>query len=82
MWEISELNESRRHQKQITRDFGPILDVQASLSAFARLEDIPVDYWIAHRLLWHAEGSGHRDADGRPAAFIEWTDQLVNHRKS
>src|SRR5436190_6789385 len=73
--EISELNRvAAAIQKQITRDFGPIWNVQASLSAFARLEDIPVDYWIATVCYGTPEGSGHRDADGRPAAFIEWTE--------
>jgi hypothetical protein len=74
--EISELNRiGAAIQKQITRDFGPIWNIQANLSAFVRLEDIPVDYWIATLCYGIPEGSGgHSDADGRPAAFIEWTD--------
>jgi hypothetical protein len=74
--EISELNRiGAAIQKQITRDFGPIWNIQANLSAFARLEDVPVDYWIATLCYGIPEGSGgHSDADGRPAAFIEWTD--------
>jgi hypothetical protein len=73
--EISKLNRvAAAIQKQITRDFGPIWNVQANLSAFARPEDIPVDYWIATVCYRAPEGSGHSDADGRPAAFIEWTD--------
>ena len=74
--EISELNRiGAAIQKQITRDFGPIWNIQANLSAFARLEDVPVDYWIATLCYGIPEGSGgHSDADGPPAAFIDWTD--------
>ncbi|HKB90611.1 MAG TPA: hypothetical protein VKC60_08870, partial [Opitutaceae bacterium] len=32
-------------QKQATRDFGPLWDTQANISAFAKLEDVPTDYW-------------------------------------
>jgi hypothetical protein len=32
-------------QRQITRDFGPIWEVSASVDAFPRLEDVPVGYW-------------------------------------
>jgi len=74
--EIPELNRiGAAIQKQITRDFGPIWNIQANLSTFARLEDVPVDYWIATLCYSVPEGSGgHTDTDGRPAAFIEWTD--------
>ena len=32
-------------QKQIARDFGPIWGVNATIDAFPRLEDAPLDYW-------------------------------------
>ena len=32
-------------QKQATRDFGPLWDIQANVSGFARLQDVPTDYW-------------------------------------
>ena len=32
-------------QKQATRDFGPVWEVQATADAFDRLEDVPLGYW-------------------------------------
>lgn len=62
-------------QKQVTRDFSPIWGVSASLSAFASVHDVPIDYWTVTICYSVPDGSGgHRDADGRPAAFVEWTD--------
>jgi hypothetical protein len=74
--ELSELTRiAAALQKQITRDFGPIWGVDASIAAFSRTEDIPVDYWAVRLCYDVPEGSGgHRDVDGRPAAFVEWTD--------
>ena len=62
-------------QKQITRDFTPLWNVSGNIGAFGRIEDVPVDYWTVSLCYSVPEGSGgHRDADGRPAAFVEWTD--------
>src|SRR5205814_976631 len=32
-------------QKQLSRDFGPIWGVKATIDAFATLEDVPLTYW-------------------------------------
>src|SRR5262249_27155959 len=32
-------------QKQVTRDFGPVWGVRATVDAFETLEDIPLGYW-------------------------------------
>lgn len=74
--EVSELTRiAAALQKQITRDFGPIWGVDAAIAAFARPEDVPVDYWTIKVCYDVPEGSGaHRDVNGRPAAFVEWTD--------
>jgi len=32
-------------QKQVARDAGPIWGLQASISAFATLKDVPIGYW-------------------------------------
>ena len=62
-------------QKQITRDFAPIWEIEAGITAFGRVEDVPVDYWIVCLCYSVPSGrGGHRDCDGRPAAFVEWTD--------
>ena len=31
--------------KQVARDFGPPWEVDATVSAFDKLESVPVDYW-------------------------------------
>lgn len=74
--ELSELNRvAAAIQKQIIRDFAPIWNLEAGITAFARPQEVPVDYWIVTLCYSVPDGSGgHRDADGRPAAFVEWTD--------
>ena len=32
-------------QKQATRDFGPVWDVEATVDPFGQLEDVPLGYW-------------------------------------
>jgi hypothetical protein len=32
-------------QKQVTRDFGPVLGIDATVDSFDKLESVPVDYW-------------------------------------
>ena len=32
-------------QKQVTRDFGPIWEIDADVSAFGRLSHVPLEYW-------------------------------------
>lgn len=74
--EISELTRvAAAIQKQVMRDFSPIWEISASVAAFAAVQDVPVDYWIVTLCYDVPDGSGgHRDTDGRPAAFVEWTD--------
>jgi len=74
--EMSELTRvASALQKQITRDFAPVWGMSADIAAFSSLTDVPVDYWIVTLCFSVPDGSGgHRDADGRPAAFVEWTD--------
>lgn len=74
--ELSELTRvAAAVQKQIIRDLGPIWNIEASIAAFGALEDVPVDYWIVYLCYSVPSGSGdHRDSDGLPAAFVEWTD--------
>ena len=31
--------------KQVTRDFGPLWELDATVGAFDKLESVPVDYW-------------------------------------
>lgn len=62
-------------QKQATRDFGPIWQVDATVDAFDRLEDVPVGYWplIVVDDVPDAEGF-HTDDNGQPFSLIEFGD--------
>jgi hypothetical protein len=59
--------------KQVLRDFGPIWTVQATVDAFLRLDDVPVDYWpvIVQRDVQGAAGY-HEDENGQPFALVEY----------
>lgn len=61
-------------QKQVTRDFGPLWGVSATVSAFTRLEDVPVAYWP---ILVGEEGQGgggvHLDQNNQPYALVDFT---------
>jgi hypothetical protein len=59
-------------QKQATRDLAPIWNIQAAVSAFATLEDVPLGYWpmIVAKNVEDAAGY-HEDKEGQPFALIE-----------
>lgn len=61
-------------QKQVTRDFRPIWHVEATVSAFAKLEDVPVGYWpiIVEEDIHEPGAAGfHTDEDGQPFALVQ-----------
>jgi hypothetical protein len=63
-------------QKQATRDFGHIWEIQASVSAFAKLEDVPTDYWpIIVRDDINTPGAAgvHEDKNGQPFALVQFS---------
>jgi hypothetical protein len=62
-------------QKQATRDFGPVWNVQATVDAFARLEDVPLGYWpmIVRDDIGENAGGFHTDNNGQPFALIAST---------
>ena len=62
-------------QKQATRDFGPIWNVQSTVDAFDTLEDVPIGYWpiIVRddvRQTRKAEGI-HLDKNGQPFSLVQ-----------
>lgn len=59
--------------KQVERDFGPIWNRFATVDAFVRLEDVPIDYWpvIVMKNVQSAAGY-HEDSDGQPFAVVEF----------
>lgn len=62
-------------QKQATRDFGPIWGVSASVSAFARIEDVPLGYWPVIVVADVKGAAGyHQDQNGQPYALVEVGD--------
>jgi len=61
-------------QKQVTRDLGPIWQLQATVDAFASLDEVPVGYWpmiITEKDLGDAAGI-HEDKEGQPFALIKF----------
>ncbi len=63
-------------QKQVARDVAPAWEVNATVAAFASLEDVPVGYWpvvVTMRDLGGQDGT-HLDADGSPYALVEAPD--------
>jgi len=64
-------------QKQISRDFGPIWNVEATVDPFDKLEDVPVGYWhvlLQDELPNGAAGLHKRDDDKQPFALVALTN--------
>jgi hypothetical protein len=63
--------------KQATRDFGPFWDVDATVSAFDKLEDVPVDYWpviIRDDINQPGAAGYHTDDNGQPFSLVQADD--------
>ncbi len=61
-------------QKQVTRDFGPVWDVQGTVDAFDKLEDVPLDYWpvILRDDIHEKDAAGfHTDKHGQPFSLVQ-----------
>jgi hypothetical protein len=59
--------------KQATRDFAPLWEVNSSIHAFATLEDVPLGYWpmlIQDDIGVQGAAGIHLDKDGQPFALI------------
>lgn len=64
-------------QKQVSRDFGPLWNVDATVDAFDKLEDVPVGYWhvlLQDELPNGAAGLHKRDDDKQPFALVGLTN--------
>lgn len=60
-------------QKQVARDFSPLWQVDATLSYFPTLNDVPVGYWpilIVDQLNDPNAGGFHTDKNGQPYALV------------
>jgi hypothetical protein len=64
-------------QKQITRDFAPIWEIDADVAAFGVLSDVPLGYWpiiICDKIPIHAHGVHLNEQNGQPFALVEFSD--------
>jgi hypothetical protein len=62
--------------KQAKRDFGGPWTVNASVSAFGSLEEVPTDYWqviIKDSIPYDAQGIHLGDTDHQPFALVAWS---------
>jgi hypothetical protein len=62
-------------QKQVSRDFGPLWGVDASVDAFEKLEDVPLGYWpvIVKDEIGDPQALGfHVDKNGQPYALVQY----------
>jgi hypothetical protein len=63
-------------QKQVTRDFGPIWEISATVDGFARLEDVPIGYWpILVGDEGQRGGGVHLDKGNQPFALVDFTPE-------
>jgi hypothetical protein len=63
-------------QTQIIRDFTPVWRRPATVTAFARLQDVPLDHWpmiVRDDIPYEAQGI-HLDRDGSPFSLILFSD--------
>jgi hypothetical protein len=61
-------------QKQASRDFGPLWQVNGTISGFDSLETVPVDYWpviILDNIDQPGVGGYHTDDNGQPFALVQ-----------
>jgi hypothetical protein len=67
-------NVSAALQKQVTRDFGPIWSVNATVDAFPNLDAVPVDYWpviIKDDINQPGAAGFHTDKSGQPFSLVQ-----------
>src|SRR5271156_4305824 len=67
-------NVSAALQKQVTRDFGPVWDVNATVDAFENLEAVPVDYWpviVKDDIDQPGAAGYHTDNNGQPFSLVQ-----------
>jgi hypothetical protein len=61
-------------QKQVTRDFGPVWQINATVDAFETLEAVPVDYWpviIRDDIKQPGAAGFHTDNHGQPFSLVQ-----------
>jgi hypothetical protein len=75
---LSELTEvAAALQKQVVRDFGPLWNVTADVSAFSDLERLPLDYWpiiVKDDINSPGAAGYHEDQHGQPFSLVQYSD--------
>lgn len=64
-------------QKQVSRDVSPIWNIDASVDAFASLDDVPLGYWqvlIDDTIPFDAAGIHLNGDNGQPYALVTYSD--------
>src|SRR5438046_1982165 len=64
-------------QRQVTRDFGPLWSIQATVDVFPTLADVPLAYWhvsIKDQIPYDAAGIHLNEKSGQPFALVLYTD--------
>jgi hypothetical protein len=67
-------NVSAALQKQVTRDFGPVWEVNATVDPFHDLEAVPTDYWpiiIKDNINQPGAAGFHTDNNGQPFSLVQ-----------
>jgi hypothetical protein len=62
-------------QKQVTRDFGPLWQVNSTVDAFDSLDSVPVDYWpviIRDDINEPGAAGFHTDDQGQPFSLVQF----------
>jgi hypothetical protein len=63
-------------QRQVTRDFAPVWEVQATVDVFGKLGDVPVGYWpivIKRNIKVDGAAGIHSDKNGQPFALVQFS---------
>ena len=61
-------------QKQVTRDFDPVWEINATVDAFEKLESVPIDYWpviIRDDIQEPGAAGYHTDDHGQPFSLVQ-----------
>src|SRR5260370_22734207 len=64
-------------QKQITRDFAPIWQIDADVAPFGHLSDVPLEYWpviIGGEMPIDVHGIHLNQRNGQPFALVQFSD--------
>jgi hypothetical protein len=64
-------------QKQVTRDVGPVWNIDATVDSFTSLDDVPLGYWhviIEDTIPFDAQGIHLNEDSGQPYALVAYSD--------